>query len=96
MVMNIDSQNRITRTGRTNSGARTAPPALHTGQDAAFVHGRKVTQGTRGTHGIQGTRCGATLQLHQRAELLELESILVDESLLTGNLDVDISIMSNG
>ena len=58
---------------------------MHMGQDAMqevrIVHGRT-------------TPSALVASLHPRNELGELDSIKIDESLLTGNLEQDISILN--
>jgi hypothetical protein len=58
---------------------------MHTGQDAL--------QEVRIVHGRTTTRALLT-PVHLQNELGELDSIKIDESLLTGNLEQDISILN--
>lgn len=58
----------------------------HTGQDPHVIHGR-VRRQTR--------RCKVeTFYIQQKVELDSVNSILIDEHLLTGDLEEDISILS--
>lgn len=63
----------------------------HTGQDAPgirILHGRAVSPRLE-------SNTARSAELQRYTELGELDSIWIDEPLLTGDLDQDISILNN-